>query len=449
MNLAQFFFAAILSIGFTGASLAQTTPPEYQPLTPATRAAIVDSVAQTVIDKYAFPDQGLEMAKLLRRNLKKGNYNEFTILPEFTEQLTTDLRSISHDLHLHVDPMPPEDAHFYRKSDDDQTDPELFERRLKDAQYTNFGFDKVERMNGNIGYIKLNRFVKARYAGMTAVAAMNFIGYCDALIFDVRDNGGGSPSMIQLLTSYLFDEPEHLNNFYVRDDAGDYTEQYWTQAYVTGPRLAEIPVYVLTSSHTFSAAEEFTYNLKNMKRATIVGDTTRGGAHPVKGYGFPDLLVTMSVPYGRAINPISKTNWEGVGVTPDIPCDTDDALQVAQLDALRQLRDTLTDDARVFLINWEIESIESALNPASLTEDEMQVYIGKYDPRRVFIENGSLIYQRGNADPHRLIPLKQDWFIVEDLDYFRIGFEMGADGRAAKIIGLYNSGDSDENERTE
>jgi C-terminal processing protease CtpA/Prc len=156
---------------------------------------------------------------------------------------------------------------------------------------------------------------------------MNFLSHVDAIIFDLRDNGGGDPKMIALISTYLFDKPTHLNDLYNRKE--DETTQYWTLPYVPGNRLPDTPAFVLTSKMTFSGAEEFSYNLKNLKRATIIGETTGGGAHPVSGHRIDDHFM-IGVPSARAINPVSKTNWEGTGVTPDVPANGSEALDVAE-----------------------------------------------------------------------------------------------------------------------
>ncbi|HEY6414403.1 MAG TPA: S41 family peptidase [Edaphobacter sp.] len=156
---------------------------------------------------------------------------------------------------------------------------------------------------------------------------MNFLAHTDAVIFDLRENGGGDPKMVSLIATYLFDQPEHLNDLYERKT--DTTTQYWTQPFVPGTKLGDKPVYVLTSNRTFSGAEEFTYDLKNLKRATIVGETTGGGAHPVRGVRVDDHFV-VGVPFARAVNPVSKTNWEGTGVEPDVSVKAADALTTAQ-----------------------------------------------------------------------------------------------------------------------
>ena len=170
---------------------------------------------------------------------------------------------------------------------------------------------------------------------------MNLLANTDALIFELRRNGGGSPVTIGFISSYLFNSRVHLNDFYVRETRR--RQSFHTSETVDGQRFGERkPVYILTSHRTFSAAEEFTYNLKHLKRAVIVGETTGGGAHPGGVRRISDYF-GIWLPTGRAINPITGTNWEGVGVTPDIAVDPADALRAAHLEALTKLRATATD----------------------------------------------------------------------------------------------------------
>jgi C-terminal processing protease CtpA/Prc len=191
----------------------------------------------------------------------------------------------------------------------------------------NCGFEKVEHLGGNVGYLKVNFFGDPDVCGPTAIAAMNFLGTVDAIIFDLRENGGGDPKMVALISTYLFAELTHLNDLWQRKDNS--TQQYWTLPYVPGKRLDGKPVYLLTSKQTFSGAEEFSYNLKNLKRATLIGETTGGGAHPVMGHRIDEHFM-IGVPFARAINPISKTNWEGTGVEPDVKVAAADALATAE-----------------------------------------------------------------------------------------------------------------------
>jgi C-terminal processing protease CtpA/Prc len=152
-------------------------------------------------------------------------------------------------------------------------------------------------------------------AGDTTAAAMTFLASSDVVIFDMRQNGGGDPNMVAFITSYLFGpQPVHLNDFYNRRQ--NETRQSWTFPYVPGKRLSNKDIYILTSSRTFSGAEEFTYNLKHLKRATIVGEITGGGAHTVDTQRINDHFIIV-VPSGRPINAVTKTDWEGIG-EPDV-----------------------------------------------------------------------------------------------------------------------------------
>ena len=166
---------------------------------------------------------------------------------------------------------------------------------------------------------------------------MSFLGNVDAIIFDLRSNGGGDPKMVAYLSSYLFAQRTHLNDLYERKSGK--TTEYWTRLDAPGKKLADQPAFVLTSSGTFSGAEEFSYNLKNLKRATIVGETTGGGAHPTGSHRLDDHFL-IGVPFARAVNPITRTNWEGTGVEPDVKVAADQALDVAIKLAVDRIRNT-------------------------------------------------------------------------------------------------------------
>ncbi len=313
----------------------------------------------------------------------------------------------------------------------------------------NFGFKKIELLPGNIGYIDFRYFADAGFggAGATAIAAMNFLAHTDAIIFDLRQNGGGNPSMIQLISSYLFEEPVHLNSFYIRKT--NETKQFWTQGHVQGSKMTGNPVYVLTSSYTFSGAEEFTYNLKNMKHGTIIGETTGGGAHPVEGRIFENLNVAMSLPFGRAVNPITKTNWEGTGIEPNIKVPADLALIVARIEATKTLMEKEKDELKKKQLAWVLKGLEAEKNPVNLDEKSMEAYVGIYGPRKIWLEKDSLYYQREDRPKYKLIPMGNDTFIVENLDYFRIKFNRDESGKVVEIVGMYDNGNMDSHQRSD
>jgi len=406
------------------------------------QAEIIDSVTKTLNEIYVFPDVAKKMEKHLRQQYKKKAYKDITSLDEFGRKLTEDLQEISHDKHLWVRFAP--DELLARFEGDTLTDEEK-QRELEEKRRGNFCFKEVKLLEGNIGYVDLRCFSEATDAGATAVAAMNFLAYTDAIIFDLRNNGGGSPSMIQLITSYFFHEPVHLNSFYIRKS--DSTHQFWTHAHVQGPRMTDVDLYVLTSSYTFSGAEEFTYNLKNMERATIIGETTGGGAHPIEIKAFHNLNVGMSLPFGRAVNPVTGTNWEGTGITPHIEVPQEKALDVAHLEALKKLAEKTEDPDRQAMLKWGIEGKKVKLNPVTVEVSQLQKYAGQFGPRKFWVEDGVLYYQREDRPKYKLIPMGEHWFMLEDLDYFRIQFVADANGEFNEMIGQYDNGRTDGNKR--
>ncbi len=435
--------ALLLSFCLAGRAQAQAVAgAEDKPVNAKIQAEIIDSVSAALNEVYVFPDLAKEMEKFIRKQYKKKAYREITSTVEFAQKLTEDLRSICHDRHLRVGYF--SDELFARMAGDTLTD-EGRAAELAEEQYDNFGWRELKRLPGNIGYVKFNQFADAQSAGATAVAAMNFLAYCDAIIFDLRENGGGSPSMIQLISSYFFDESVHLNSFYIRKE--DTVKQFWTQAHVQGPRMVEAELFVLTSQYTFSGAEEFTYNMKNMARGTIIGETTGGGAHPVTRRGFANLNIGMSLPFGRAINPISGTNWEGTGIEPHIAVPADDALDVAILEAAKTLLAKTEDEDRKFRLQWMIDEKEIERNPVPVAPEELQLLVGGYGPRSITLENGELYYQREERPKYRLIPMGEDTFMLNGLDYFRVQFGRDETGTVTEIIGMYDNGRRDGNPR--
>ncbi|MCC6396373.1 MAG: hypothetical protein IT282_05100 [Bacteroidetes bacterium] len=406
------------------------------------QSIIIDSVSFALREEYIFADVAGKMEGLLRKNLKDGKYTEITDPGVFLEKLSEELRSVSHDKHLHVRYLAPG-----AEREEAAVSPEVQkQRRLERLRARNFGFQKVEILPGNIGYLDFRFFAPAGDGGPTAIAAMNFMAHTDALIFDLRQNGGGEPSMIQLISSYLFEEPIHLNSFYIRK--GDSTQQFWTHAFVEGPRMAAIPVYVLTSSFTFSGAEEFSYNLKNLKRGTIIGETTGGGAHPVNERVFRGLNVVVYVPYGRAINPVTGTNWEGVGVEPDLKVSADRALLVARAEAFKALIAKAEDHSKKGLLQWLQDGLAVEMQPVSVPDSLLASYAGTYGPRSIRFRNGTLYYQREGRPEFRMIPMGGDRFMVETLDYFRLQFRRDSSGGVTELVGQYDNGDTDAHPRS-
>jgi hypothetical protein len=414
----------------------------------AWKAQVIDSVLETIDNNYVFIDVAAEMNKFIRKQQKNNAYQDIEDAFAFADKLTTDLREVCHDRHLTVRFTPSITETDFRPDSliTDEERQQRLDAQLKELKFNNFGFQKLEILEGNVGYIDLRGFMPAEYGGATAVAAMNFLANTEAIIFDLRKNGGGHPSMIQLLSSYFFEEPTHLNNFYYRP--ADSIQQFWTQAYVQGPRMADKDIYILTSSYTFSGAEEFTYNMKNLERATIIGETTGGGAHPIDGFGFPNLRISMGVPIGRAVNPITGTNWEGTGIDPHIAVPETKALDVAYIEALKKIRDRLpADDPARGRYQWAIETKEALANPVDVSLDLMKKYAGVYGPRTVTLEDGRLYYQREERPKYEMSAMSEDTFIFEDIPYFRIQFVSDNEGNITEVVGHYDNGRMDRSPR--
>lgn len=318
------------------------------PIDAALRAQVIATLAPKMRASYVFPDVAEKMVTALLAHDKRGAYNNDTTANAFCDRLTTHLQEVSHDKHIRVrlfsDSLP-DDIPLAEQA---TTKPSAAEREkeLATARLFNFGVEKFERLPANIAYLALNAFVDLAYSGEALAAAMTLVADSEALIIDLRGNRGGDPATVALVTSYLFDagEPVHLNDLYYRWSGQ--TQQYWTHAWVPGKRFgASKPVYVLTSERTFSAGEELTNNLKVLKRATIVGATTGGGANPGGMFKLADR-VGIFIPTGRAINPVTKTNWEGTGVTPDVAVLPERALLTAQIMAMQPVAAKMADPWR-------------------------------------------------------------------------------------------------------
>lgn len=315
---------------FALTALAQTTPAPVA--APAHNGSVVEAAARALEDNYVFPDIGREIAAKLRAKEQAGDYAKFTDPLELAKALTTDIQSVNGDKHLRVRPVGAAPAAPSRAD---------FAAR---ARAENFGVARAEVLPGNIGYVDLRQFLPLFAARETMIATMAKVANTRALIFDLRRHRGGAPDTVAFVCSYLFGAtPVHLNSIYRRGD--DSTTPFYTNPDVPGTRFGpDKPVYLLTSSFTFSAAEEFAYNLQTQKRATLIGETTGGGANPGSTHPLPRGLCVF-VSDGRAINPITGTNWEGVGVKPEIPTALAEAFPTAYRKALEGVDLTTLDAA--------------------------------------------------------------------------------------------------------
>jgi len=299
---------------------------------------IVTKALELLRANYVFPDQAEQASTAIEAKLEAGEYDHLDEVT-LTEQLTRDLQEITGDKHLRVvlgggpGPGP------HRQQVPEPKEPEDHEtRRLamrRRGRLDNFGIRQVERLDGNVGYLDVRRVAMPANAGPAIGAAMELVAGTYALILDLRQNHGGSPEGVVVWCSYLLDErPTHLNDIF-HADTGE-TRQFWALPYVPGTRYTERPVYVLTSGQTFSGGEDFAYTLQALGRATVVGETTGGGAHPTRGFPI-SAAVHIGIPFARSINPVTGTNWQGTGVVPDVAVPEAQARDTAYAKALEHV----------------------------------------------------------------------------------------------------------------
>jgi CubicO group peptidase (beta-lactamase class C family) len=322
------------------------------------RQEAIEGALKALNEAYVFPETAKKMEQSIRERMQRKEYDGISSALAFASTLTAHLQEVSRDKHLRVIFNDGSRPMF-----GGGPDPAERERARMMSAKRNFGFEKVERMSGNIGYLDLRGFEPPDLSTDTAVAAMNFLANTDAMIIDLRQNGGGHPGTVAFISSYLFDKRTHLNDLY--DRVSSTTREFWTRDEVPGKRYAE-PVFILTSRRTFSAAEEFTYNLKNLKRATVIGETTGGGAHPVNARPLGKHFL-ITVPFARAINPITKTNWEGAGVKPDIEISADKALKAGHLAALKSVQPKITDPQLAAQLKSMIEELQREVGDITTT----------------------------------------------------------------------------------
>jgi len=287
----------------------------------AKRAAVVDKIAKALDKTYVKADKAKSMAAAIRAHLAKGDYDKIPDGEDFAQRLTDDLHADTRDLHMRVqfgphpkqEPPPPPEA-----------------EQLEQLRKMNFGFGKIERLPGNIAHVVIDVFPPAAFeaAHQGIGDLMSQAADADALILDLRDNGGGDSDTVAFIASYMFDAKRvHISDIYERETSK--TTHTWTFAKLPGKRFGgKKPVFVLTSKGTFSGGEDLAYGLQTTKRATVIGETTAGGAHPVKLVSLDDQFA-ITMPYAESISPITHGNWEGTGVVPDVATTADAALDEA------------------------------------------------------------------------------------------------------------------------
>ena len=399
------------------------------------RAEIARWAADAMASRYVDVEVGERMAANLRSQAAAGAYNDDSDSAAFLDAIEEDLLSISDDKHVALWFEKPEDA---KAEDTDYTPADV--DYVAELRRTNFGYKKIEILPGNVGYLRIDEFAHSALGGPATVAVMNTLGNTDALIIDLRWNGGGA-GMVPLICGYFFDEPTRLNDTWIRS-SGE-TWQSWTPEYVPGPTLSSIPLFILTSDRTFSAAEDFTYALKHLGRATIVGARTRGGGHPIEivRLSRSDVVVAAAVPNAKSINPLTGTSWEGVGVAPDIDVLASEALKTAYDRALGDLLEQAEDDAQRLRIEWARSGSHARFSSAAPTRQQLDEYAGTYGAR-VFVlrDDGVLLYRRDERSSYPMETIAQDLFQLEGYEGYRYQFARDEHGTVDRVISLTAEG---------
>jgi hypothetical protein len=317
---------ALLMLSFVLTGAFALRPPDEVVLDGPTRMQAINSLVVELNQHYVFPDTAKRIETLLRKRQQDGKYDALGNGMQFAAQLTADMASVAHDKHMKVRFSP----RFLQPG----RDPD----RASAPPGGKSGIDEVGRLTPAIGYLRISAFPPPSLVAAKYASAMNTLSDTDALVIDVRDHRGGSPQTVALLISYFVDQRTRLNDIWSRDSGQ--TQQFWTEDRLDGKRYGgKKPIVILAGPRTGSAGEDFTYTMQALGRATVIGEPTWGGAHPVDSYRLSGHFYA-DIPNSRSMSPITGTNWEGTGVKPDIATPQADALGVAR-DLLQRKRDSI------------------------------------------------------------------------------------------------------------
>ena len=389
-------------------------------------AAELEGIARVIESGYYDAERAAEIAGLLRSPEIIEQLEDVEGRQALSQAVTRLL--LEHDRHFSVqyvgDQAPQEQAGF------GFGDPAEFEASMRRA---NFGFAEVKILPGNIGYIDLHQFAPIGMAEKTARAALDFISGTDAVIFDMRKNGGGEPSMVQFLISHFLDpsEPVVINTFVSR--SREYPDELKSLPFHPSGFRPDVPLMVLTGPRSGSAGEAFPYHLQALDRATIIGETTYGAGNPGEFF-MTESGYQVFVSTGSARNPITGTNWEGAGVTPDVPVDAADALEEALVMLYADMAKNADSPAAREEAEWARELLAAELEPISLSEEELALYAGEYGIRSFSAWEGSLVYVRDGGEPQGLVALGNHRFALEGDNVARFIFATENGDPASELV---------------
>jgi len=432
-----------LALAAVSGRAAEAQSPGPPPLNPATRGAVVDSVRNALLKYYVLPDAGKTMATHLDERRRARAFDTLINPNALAAAITRALRQAHADAHLRIVFDPAEAARAA-----DTTRLEARETLGRDRR-ANFYFHEARILAGNTGYLEFTRFADTSVdARNTVRAAMRFVANADALIIDLRDNRGGSAAIGREILSYFVKDSVHWSDTYNR--LTDKWTADWTanRPEVTGGIYLGMPITVLTSSWTFSAAEGLAYNLKYGRKARVVGEATAGGAHVLRRVGLGNGFVGF-IPYIRGVNVVSKTNWEGTGVIPDVATEAPVALLKAQEAILRERMSTTRDTMAVRALEWAIDDARAAAQVVDVPATTLSAYTGRFE-EYTFSLRGNLLYSVNGSRNDKtdvLRPITPVSFKIDRESH--VEFVRNAAGIVSSIRLLWNDGWIDTIERAQ
>ncbi|WP_317896793.1 S41 family peptidase [Aurantibacillus circumpalustris] len=414
------------------------------PLSPLATKTLVDSLTNQIIKYYVNKEAAIKMNSYIKKRYKEGHYNNIKDPHALAGALTSDILFINHDEHFHMEYNPQMTDELLGNIEDV---PKMVAEKLRLEKEKNFGFKKVEIISGNIGYLELSGFSRLnKFSKTTADAALKLLSNSRAIIIDLRYGVGGSPDMVNHIISHFFKSPTHVIDIYIRSENA--TLPYWTVPDSSYGVLTEIPLYILTSYKTFSAAEGLSYELQALKRATIVGETTRGGAHTVTYRPLSSGFI-CDIPFGRAISPITKRNWEKIGVIPDIKVPADRALEIAETKIFEEAFDKAKDSLEIKRLKWQLELVQSVNHPIQLDTSTFKGFTGLFGAYAISYNTGVLYYQKTGKAKFPLIPMTSSMMRVKGNDTFTVEFFKNFIGKINRIATRYDDGRVEYAERTD
>lgn len=396
---------------------------------------LVDSISATLKNHYIFPEKAAEIEQYLKKQVNAKAYETITDPSKLIAKLTSDIRQVHVDPHMRIQ----YDPNFVNLQQGEvKPSEEEIAQFKKYEKGQNYLFKKVEILPGNIGYLLFNGFTgDVEGAKSIASSALRFLANTNAIIIDLRWNGGGNPEMVSYVESFFFKNKKLIHT--IIDRLGSDTTYYYADPAKTEGFTLEMPIYILTSTRTFSGAEGFSYDMQSTKRAVIVGETTGGGAHPTKffliGQGF-----RMGVPYARSWSPYTKTNWEGTGVKPDLSIAAAQALPTAQKAILEDFAKKASDEVEKGRLNWALNKLiaeEKSRMPDSLNK----FFPGTYAGGLQFYKEGGKLWCKNDelgGNIFQLTFIKDHLFLLDE--NAQVQFEAAETGKPARIFLLFQNG---------